>query len=395
MYFFLTKRVICAAIFSATASVHAATLEQSPERENIVKTDDVVREVAEYDKEINEEFIEVLQDDSNINVEDHEQYEKDYRIIRKVRPDNPCERESDEHNYETNWYDHSQIYINTVFCEPVLWFDNFFATDRLFREGVAGTYVRWRNDFSYDEEEDFEYKLRLSISAVLPGLKDRFRLTFEGEQDEDLRDIAPGNGDETANSLGLQVDLTENARSKFSVSVNLSPRIRLRYRYTYPVFEQTILRLTGEVQWKNGVNSALSRFDVEQPIDDNFLFRSSTALTVSEEFDGVDWLQGFVLYQWVNKKTSLAYELSAEGITEPISITINYRAGVRFRKNFHREWLFFEIVPDYTWPVTFDVDRLAIEQDRRSKWSLLFRLELHFGNAYKRRYEDYNLKKVQ
>jgi hypothetical protein len=390
VYFFLTKRVICTAVFSVATSIHAATLDQSSEHENIVKTDDVIREVAEQDKEINDEFIEVLQDDSKISVEDHEQDVEGYQITRKERPDNPCERGSDVHNYKTNWYDHSQIYINTKFCEPALWFDNFFATDRLFNEGVAGTYVRWRNDFSIDEEDDFEYKLRLTVSAVLPGLEDRFRLTFEGEEDEDLRDLAPGNGDETANSLGLQVDLTENDRSKFSVSVNLSPRVRFRYRYTYPVLDETILRLTQEVQWKNGTNSARSRFDVEQPISDDFLFRSSTELKVSEEYDGVDWLQAFVMYQWVNKQTSLAYELSAEGITEPISITTDYRVGIRFRKNFHREWLFYEIVPDYTWPVTFDKDRLAIEEDRRSKWRLLFRLELHFGNAYKRRYEDYN-----
>jgi len=390
VYFFLTKRIICAATFAAATSLHAATLEQSPERENIVKTEDVIREVTEQDKEINADFVEVLQDDSNVGGEDLEQQVEDFHIIRRERPDNPCDRESDEHNYETNWYDHSQIYVNTKFCEPALWFDNFFARDRLFEEGVAGTYVRWRNDFTYDEEEYFEFKTRITVSAVLPGLENRFRLTFEGEDDEDLRDLAPGNEDEAANSLGLQVDLTENARSKFSVSVNLSPRVRLRYRYTYPVFEQTILRLTQEVQWKNGTSSARSRFDVEQPIDDKFLFSSSTELKVSEEYKGVDWLQAFVMYQWVNKKTSLAYELSAEGVTEPISIIRNYRVGIRFRKNFHREWLFYEIVPDYTWPVTFDIDRLAIEVDRRSKWSLLFRLELHFGNAYKRRYEDYN-----
>ena len=390
MYFFLTKRVICATTFATATSLHAATLEQSPERENIVKTDDVVREVAEQDKEINAEFIEVLQDDSSVGVEDIEQDVEDYHIIRKERPDNPCERGSDVNNYESSWYDHSQVFINTKFCEPALWFDNFFATDRVFDEGAAGTYVRWRNDFSYDEEEYFKYKIRLNVSAELPFISDRFRLTFEGEGDDDLRDIAPGNSDETANSLGLQVDLSKSTRSKFSVSVNLSPRIRFRYRYTYPVFQDTILRLTQEVQWKDSVNSARLRFDVEQPINKNFLFRSSSELIVSEEYDGVDWLQGFVMYQWVNRKTSLAYELSAKGITEPISITTDYRVGVRFRKNFHREWLFYEIVPEYTWPVTFDRDRLQIEQGRRSKWLLLFRLELHFGNAYKRRYEDYN-----
>ena len=56
---------MCAAILSATASVHAKTLERSPERENIVETSDVMREIAEHDKEISDDFVEVFQDDSN------------------------------------------------------------------------------------------------------------------------------------------------------------------------------------------------------------------------------------------------------------------------------------------------------------------------------------------
>ena len=89
MYFVITNRVFCAAVLSATASVHAATFEQSRESENIVKTDDVIREVAEYDKEINDDFVDVLQDDSKSNEEGHEQQTGDYKITRKVRPDNP------------------------------------------------------------------------------------------------------------------------------------------------------------------------------------------------------------------------------------------------------------------------------------------------------------------
>jgi len=69
---------------------------------------------------------------------------------------------------------------------------------------------------------------------------------------------------------------------------------------------------------------------------------------------------------------------------------MNYRLGVRFRKNFHREWLFYEIAPEITWPLTLDEQRLMIEKERRSKWLLFFRLEAHFGNASEKRYEDYN-----
>jgi len=313
-----------------------------------------------------------------------------YHITRNENPDNPCDRGLDDHTYEKYWYDETQIYINSKFCEPALWFDNFFATDRIFDEGVPGTYVRWRNEFTYDEEEYFSYKMRLKFSVVLPGFKNKLRLSFEGDKDEDLRDISPGSDDTSNNSLNLQLDIKETARSKFNVRFSLSPRIRFRYRYTYPIYDDITLRLTQEVQWKNGVNSARTRFDFEQVLNSKILFRSSTEANVSEKFDGVDWLQAFVLFQRINKKSSLAYEASVNGITEPFSKTTDSRVGIRYRKNFHREWLFFEIAPEVTWPVTVNRENSNIEINRRSKWLLFFRLEVHFGNAYKKRYRDYN-----
>ncbi len=372
------KTVIVLWLFAITASVSAQSLEQSTE-----KLSKQLIEKTETASDVEESKFNAVSEKS-------EQQDEIYHIYRKEHPDNPCDRGLDAYDYEKKWYDDSQIYINSKFCEPALWFDNFFANDRIFDEGVAGTYVRWRNDFTYDEEESFEYKMRFNLSVELPGFQDRMRLTFEGDEDEDLRDIAPGNGDGTTNSLGLQLDLKETARSKFNVNVSLSPKIRFRYRYTYPIYKNVIMRLTQEVQRKEQINSARSLIDYEHTFKENFLFRSSTEGKVSEEFDGVDWLQAFVLYQRVNKKTSLSYEASVNGITEPWTLATNYRVGVRFRRNIHREWLFFEIAPEYTWPVTLDQPRLMIEKDRRSKWMIFFRLEVHFGNAYKKRYKDHN-----
>jgi hypothetical protein len=181
----------------------------------------------------------------------------------------------------------------------------------------------------------------------------------------------------------------ENARSKFNINISFTPRIRLRYRYTYPVFESVTLRFTQEVQREEAIHSARTRIDIEKLFKNQLFFRSSSEGKVSEEFDGVDWLQAFILYQRIDRKTSLSYESSASGITEPLALATNYRLGVRFRKNFHRKWLFYEIAPEVTWPVTFDEERQEITKDRRSKWLLFFRFEVHFGNAYKKRYEDH------
>jgi len=327
----------------------------------------------------------VNKDESTENLLD-----KNYDIAREEHPDNPCDRGLDTHYYEKRWYDETQVYINSKFCEPALWFDNFFASDRIFDEGVAGTYIRWRNDFTYDEEQYFKFETRFTASVSLPGMEKKLRLTFEGDEDEDLRDIAPGDSDEARNSLGLQFDFLENARSKFNVSISLSPRIRFRYRYTLPLTETITLRLTQEVQKEASFVSARTRFDFEKLFYEHFLFRSSSEGKFSEEFDGADWLQAFILFQRLDRRTSLSYEASAKGITEPISEIIDYRVAFRYRKNFHRRWLFYEISPEVTWPITFDGNRTFIEQERRSKWRLFFRLEVHFGNTQKKKYTDYN-----
>lgn len=328
--------------------------------------------------------------DYKSNAIERAQKVKEYGITRKEHPDNPCERRLDEHGYEISWYDSSQTYINSRLCEPALWFDNFFASDRIFDEGVAGTYIRWRNDFTYDEEDYFSYRARLKLSVTLPGLKNKVRLSFEGKEDEDLRDIAPGNGNATSDSLSLQFDLKEDARSKFNVSVSFSPRVRFRYRYKYPVYQDITLRLTQELQWENDINSARTRFDFEQEFTENILFRTTSEVKISENFDGIDWLQAVVLYQWLNKKLSLAYEASISGITEPYLRITDYRLGLRLRKNFHREWLFYEVSPEITWPVTLDEQRITVIDDRRSKWAIFFRFEVHFGNMYKKQYGDFN-----
>jgi len=361
------KKVVCALLFSVTTSINAQDVEP------VLENDD------ESDTGIEDNTIEAFPTE---NVEE-------YHIYRKENPQDPCDRGLDLYDYEKSWYDKTQIYINSSFCEPALWFDNFFANDRVFAEGPAGTYVRWRNDFIYDEEEYFKFQTNLSVSVELPGTQEKLRLTYENDEDEDIQDIAPGTADQKTNSLGLQLDVLENVRSKLNVTVSFAPRIRLRYRYTYPVYQDLTMRFTEELQREKSVNSARTLIEIEKSFKQRFLFRSSTEGKFSEEYDGVEWLQAFVLYERLNKKTSLSYESSVSGITEPHTVSTDYRLAVRFRKNFHRPWLFYEIAPEMTWPVTLDESGYNVVEDRRSKWLIFFRLEVHFGNAQQKRYEDY------
>jgi hypothetical protein len=119
------------------------------------------------------------------------------------------------------------------------------------------------------------------------------------------------------------------------------------------------------------------------------MLRSSTDGFVSEEYDGVDWSQAFSLFKRLDRRSSVSYEASAVGITRPDPLVTNYRLGVRYRQNIHRDWLFFEITPDITWPIGLSEDRETVVQERHSVMSLIVRFEVHFGNMRKRKYSDY------
>ncbi len=300
-----------------------------------------------------------------------------------------CDESQQPQPQEASWYDSTHTVMNTAFCEPALWFDSFFGSDRVIAE-VGGTYVRWRNNFIQVEAEGFKFNTNLNFSVELPRVSNRLKLTFEGDRDQDLEDILPGEEvTDNTNTIGLRLDVKDTARSNFNISVSAKPRIRARYRYTYPVFEDLLIRFTQEVEHAKGVNTARTRIDFEKAFLPSYLFRATTQGVIAEDFPGVDWSQAFTLFQRLSKKSSISYEVGTNGITRPENYITNTRLGFRYRRNIHRDWLFFEVIPDITWPLTLSEDRTTVITERRSVLSLIFRLEVHFSSTQKRKYSDY------
>jgi hypothetical protein len=298
-------------------------------------------------------------------------------------------RDSATSQEEPSWYDSTHDVVSFAFCEPALWFDDFFASDRVLEE-VGGTYVRWRNDFILNEEDGFKFKTNLNFSFELPRISSKLKLVFEGDDDQDLQDTLPGGQvEDTNNQLGFRYDVKDTDRSSFNVSLSGTPRIRARYRYTYPVREDFLIRFTQEIQNEEGVNGGRTRIDLEKAFRSYKLLRSTTDGFYAEDFAGVDWSQSFSLFQRQDQKSSISYEVSAIGITEPEEMVTNYRLGVRYRRNIHRDWLFLEITPDISWPIDLSEDRTEIIRERRSVLQLIIRLEIHFNTTKKRKYSDY------
>lgn len=282
-----------------------------------------------------------------------------------------CEKLSGESDA---WFDEAHTYLSIQFCEPSVWFDSFFSDERIDEEVRAGTRVRWQHDYVLREGGIWEYTSNVRASFKLPKAKKNINLIFEGEEEEDLQDIVPGNEEEIKGDLGLLYEVTKSDRANFNVRVKLSPSITFRYRYKWPLTETFTTRFTQELLRRDNLDGTASRIDFEKILSDRFLLRQSNTVTHSEGFDGKEWANSLVLYQRLNDKSAVSYESSITGVTKPDRYTRNTRLGVRYRRNFYRKWLFYEIAPAMNW------SKPLVTDERTPIWEVLFRLEINFVN---------------
>jgi len=272
------------------------------------------------------------------------------------------------------WIDSAHQYINESICLPAEWVDSFFSTERLDEEVRAGSYVRWINDFVQTEGGDLEYVTKVRANVRLPKASNKLKLVFEGEQEDSIEEIASVSDEEVKTDVGLLYELFQSPRSNLNLKLNLSPRLTLRYRYAYAFSERFLTRFTQDFFKSDEEAGAKSRLDLENRFSDNLLLRWSNSSEESNLIDGIQWLSALVLYQRLSEVDALSYESSVSGVTEPETFHSNERIAIRYRRNFYRKWLFYELVPEITWP------KLLITDQRQRVSLFTFRLEIKFNN---------------
>ncbi len=294
----------------------------------------------------------------------------------------------DELDRPESWLDRSHSYLNQRLCEPAAWFDGFFGDSRSFEETPVGTFVRVRNALQWDQTEGWSYGLRVRANIMLPALSDRVRLLVSRDEDVsgEFRDGPAADDADDRTRLGLRFIASERIRSQLdfdgTVRVSgsgLNPRLRARYRYVQGLTPTTLGRATQTVFWerRDGFGTT-SRVDWEWLPDRDRLVRWTGQGTVSEASDGVDWRTSVTAFQQLTPRTALRSEVGAFGFTSPSFKTEEYFVAFRYRRQFLRNWLFFELQPEHAWPLDLDTGQ------RRRDWRFTFTLEVQFENQRSR-----------
>lgn len=292
-----------------------------------------------------------------------------------------CRYQQDTTN---RWFDKTHRLISRSVCLQAVRFDRFFGDIRN-TDDYRSSFMRVRNSFIAEQEEDIDYEFRPRLRArfYLPQLQEKFNLiVFDDSNSEETLSSAEETVPEETQQTNrytaalrwvvnkgndLQLDFDVGAR----FDSNIQTFVRWRYRKIIPINEVTQVRLSDAVRWRDPVGFGNNlRMDLERVLSPLYLFRWRNSFTFSEESDGIDWGERLTLYQRLSDKDAISYSIGMSGYTRPVPEVENYGISLRYRRNVLRSWLFLELEPEFNWP---------LERQRETTPKLTFRVEIQFG----------------
>ena len=288
---------------------------------------------------------------------------------------------------EDSWADRYHAYIEENLYGTVAWFDHFFADDAKKDVGSPYSSLQWTNEFRWDQLQHFVFRTWVRASIRLPHLSGRWRLVISGENKGDPTAYKP----EDPGNPGLATTATDRQGSTeliyelfrapntivdvgVGVRIKIPPDAYLRTRLVHAreLGYGIIGRLTVTPYWgaADGFGES-NQIDFERPIGEQTLLRWGNSLTIAEGSNGWNWGTEVSVLHRLSDKSAVTVAGSANGPTRPSTVAGNYRVYTTYRRNFAREWLFFELEPDINWPRQDDGGRKAV-------WGGTFRVEVNF-----------------
>jgi hypothetical protein len=274
-----------------------------------------------------------------------------------------------------HWVDTSHQFATNQTQALAQWMDDFFGAPVRDAER-ADTFVRTILINDWDQRDSHDPGLRVRGQISLPKISRRVDLVFSGEEAEQTLTEEERSSE---NDVGLRVNVRDGKRSRFdaTLSVRSGPALLpgLRYRYQQPLSENSWGRVTQRLQYHtdDGLRS-LTNFDLNRALDDHALLRWGGRLRYREDRGYWDMNTGINYRHWVDDHarypSAVEYYVAMSLRNEPEVFATNYRVGVLFRRQFFRDFLFFEVEPNYNWR------RDEFEDRREGVLGIVLRLEV-------------------
>lgn len=311
----------------------------------------------------------------------------------KLPPDKPAESEV---GWGMGYVDRVQGGISQRVLASAEWLDSFFVDTRFVRE-ENHSYLQLRYDlFTEKSIEETSLTPSFNLQLRLPELERlgrRISLVFESGPG-----ATPDGAPVPASNTGAQVLPAQNrptsaalhfllgttATQSFIIRTGallnidqslffISPRYRLliplnswNFRFTQDVIYRTGTAWQPKTEWETE-----TLFDLERKLPNDLFFRSYLDAIWLRNTDDYIYNIGCSLLEPLDSTRALSYGWNNRFLANPDLDLDEIRLSVQYRQSFWREWLFYEVIPQYRFPR---------ERNFEATPGILFRLEMYFGH---------------
>lgn len=279
----------------------------------------------------------------------------------------------------------SRDYVSGKIANFASAIDRFFGGNRHYQESNPSVVqLNLTRVLGYGGSNQFAFATRVNLK--LPVTEGKLRLVVETDPENNVvteaipgsvvrkdRSVAP-----KSTGVAARFDTAEESRWHFSTDagvklpIPITPFIRARGRYSTPLGEWQ-LNATESVYWFNtlGVGET-SQLDFERIISASILFRASSNATWLMDKQNFDLRQDLTFFHQLSDRTALRYQATTSAVSRPNLHVTDYVLLVFYRYRLHRQWLFFEVSPQWHFPR---------EKNYQPSPTLSMRLELLFDES--------------
>lgn len=254
--------------------------------------------------------------------------------------------------------------VTRGFLLSALWLDSFFGDERYYTE-VQRSYFKMSYQILNETWDWTRYRPDYELRLVLPQLRKQTKLVltsdFRGYGEDPVSETTtpqpPATQKDRKMDTSLQFFLPAPERHSTSVragvkyhSGDIDYYLGPRYRYLLPVGRWSF-RFTEDVVWGtvNGWESKTT-VDFERIVGRDLFFRASSEGTWTENVNGYNYFTSLLLRQPLDPKRALEYEEINYFHTRPTDELTEVKLVARYRQQFWRQWLYFELAPQLRFP---------------------------------------------
>jgi len=276
--------------------------------------------------------------------------------------------------------------------EQAIRLDNFFGNVKTENQHKTKYSLRWSNSLQINHEGHLQFGTTVRANLVLSRISDRLRLAVSGGDEPEPSAPGlpedPGNPgfDRTSQTTRLvNTELRYGVLHSPSMDLFLGAGVRLVlppeafarsiFKYTHNISDVSIFRF-GETLFVNNTvgPGSTTEFNLERSLNQKTLLRWANLATISYKIEGVEWGTEISLIKELSPKSGITVTGGVYGNTSINNWVTNYRIFTRYRRNFLRSWLYYEIEPVMSWPRSAD-------GYFPTNFAVTFRLEMLFQGA--------------